>query len=48
MKNILQNSIAGILLGFLLINSIVAQDNQKLAQSGFQFLMRVLLLWPKQ
>lgn len=38
MKNILQNSIAGILLGFLLITNIVAQDNQKLAQSGFQFL----------
>jgi len=38
MKNKIQNFITVTFLGFLLVTSVIAQDNQKLAQSGFQFL----------
>jgi hypothetical protein len=38
MKYNIQNFIAGILLGFLIVTGVPAQENQKLAQSGFQFL----------
>jgi len=38
MKNMIQKFSAGTLIGFLLISNLLAQDNQKLAQSGFQFL----------
>jgi hypothetical protein len=38
MKKKLQSFIVGFIAGCLLLTNGLAQDNQKLAQSGFQFL----------
>lgn len=38
MKKEIGNLIVGLLLGFLMLNSAFAQENQKLAQSGLKFL----------